>query len=224
MMIFRVGSDSRAGRWPLPYPPGMLGCSCTDLQRCQTEIAIKNRARWAYFRLPSEACPCPDQRTDYRRGWVAGYIDVAQGADGTPPALAPDPYLKPTFFSPRNEVATRAWFQGFHDGAEQAARDGAVDYWAIVSPHHEVAGPSTNGHVPPGPAIGANTHARTDACAAHRAATSNCSAARTRAGPCGTDSRSRSRNACTGAGSRTGTAERRNRTVRTSETRAVPES
>lgn len=99
------------------------GCmSVADLQRW---YADGHRAKLAFH----GATDLPDvPSNDFRRGFLAGYRDVASGGEGTPPILPPHHYVSVIRRGRLGEDAAMAWFEGFQYGAAAAIRDGAHHY------------------------------------------------------------------------------------------------
>ncbi len=61
---------------------------------------------------------------DFGQGFVAGYVAVASGGDGCPPALPPRKYWKTKYSTPGAKKLIIAWFDGYHHGAAAAMADG----------------------------------------------------------------------------------------------------
>ncbi len=61
---------------------------------------------------------------DFGQGFVDGYVAVATGGDGCPPALPPRKYWKTKYSTPKAKKLVIAWFDGYHHGAAAAMADG----------------------------------------------------------------------------------------------------
>ncbi len=70
-------------------------------------------------------------RNSFRDGFIAGYIDVAEGGAGCTPSVAPSEYWGWQYQSPEGQQATNAWFEGFPHGAQAAEQDG-VGHWGNI--------------------------------------------------------------------------------------------
>jgi len=70
-------------------------------------------------------------RNSFRDGFIAGYIDVAEGGAGCTPSVAPSEYWGWQYQSPEGQRATDAWFEGFPHGAQAAEQDG-VGHWGNI--------------------------------------------------------------------------------------------
>jgi len=57
---------------------------------------------------------------DYRKGFEQAYVDVAMGADGKTPALAPAQYWKEHNRTPNGHAGARDWFNGYAAGSARA--------------------------------------------------------------------------------------------------------
>ncbi len=75
-----------------------------------------------------------------RDGFIAGYIDVAEGGSGCVPAVCPPEYWGWRYQSADGQRACNAWFEGFPIGAKAAEEDG-VGHWSYIRPAG-VANPS----------------------------------------------------------------------------------
>ncbi len=67
----------------------------------------------------------------YRDGFIAGYIDVANGGYGCTPAVAPSSYWGWRYQSSSGACAVNAWFEGFPMGVKAAEQDG-IGNWSQV--------------------------------------------------------------------------------------------
>ena len=68
---------------------------------------------------------------DYRRGFVAGYTNVAQGGQGCTPSLPPRIYWSWRYQSAEGQVKVQAWYAGFPQGARAAEEDGVGNFYQI---------------------------------------------------------------------------------------------
>lgn len=80
---------------------------------------------------------------DFRAGFVAGYLDVADGGNGCLPAYCPREYWGWQYQSSVGQQACDAWFAGFPLGAKAAEEDG-VAHWG-----HIAMGAGTHQHTTP---------------------------------------------------------------------------
>ena len=92
-------------------------------------------------------------RDNFRDGFIAGYIDVAEGGDGCLPAVGPPEYWGWRFQSAEGQRAYAAWFAGFPHGARAAEEDG-VGNWGDIRP---IGMGTSSGH--PGKGTAATTAA-----------------------------------------------------------------
>ncbi len=66
--------------------------------------------------------------SDFRKGFEAGYIDVANGSNGCTPATPPREYWSWQFQSAEGQARTAAWMAGYPHGARAAEEEGA-NHW-----------------------------------------------------------------------------------------------
>ena len=95
-------------------------------------VNYRNRA-WsakAWHRYKHEFC---DKRhlADFCAGFRQGYQDVATGADGCTPAMAPPEYWGWRYQSPEGQAKVNAWFEGYPLGAKAAEEDG-IGGWGHI--------------------------------------------------------------------------------------------
>lgn len=69
--------------------------------------------------------------SELKRGFVAGYLAVANGGNGCTPPIAPQEYWGWKYQSPFGQAAVHAWFEGYPLGAKAADQDG-VGNWSRV--------------------------------------------------------------------------------------------
>jgi hypothetical protein len=78
--------------------------------------------------------------SEFKAGFIDGYIEVASGGAGCLPAVAPSQYWGWRYQSPDGQAAINAWFAGYPMGVKAAEQDG-VGYWGQVPSysrsHHE---------------------------------------------------------------------------------------
>jgi len=65
---------------------------------------------------------------EFRRGYLAGYLSVANGGDGCTPAFPPREYWHWRYQSAEGQARVAAWFAGFPHGAQAADQEG-VGSW-----------------------------------------------------------------------------------------------
>lgn len=84
----------------------------------------------AWFR--EQDCHCNERYLDeFKAGFLQGYSDIANGADGCAPCVAPNQYWGWKYQSPGGQAAVDAWFAGYPIGVKAAEQDG-VGYWGNV--------------------------------------------------------------------------------------------
>ena len=95
-------------------------------------ITYRNRA------LAEKAWHCQKTRhgsrahqREFKDGFIAGFIDVANGGAGCTPSIAPSKYWGWRYQSAQGQAAVNAWFQGFPCGAK-AAEQGGIGHWQNV--------------------------------------------------------------------------------------------
>jgi hypothetical protein len=79
----------------------------------------------------------------YWKGWRAGYYSLASGGDGTPPAVPPPAYWRPTSHPTRRQNQVDQWYCGFRAGLDAADRDGWRGAYSI--PRESVGCTCTDG-------------------------------------------------------------------------------
>jgi hypothetical protein len=79
----------------------------------------------------------------FGEGFRAGYIAVASGGNGCPPALPPRWYWSWRYQNPEGQAQVAAWYEGFPYGARAADLDGAGLYQQI-----QVSGPMQKQYTP----------------------------------------------------------------------------
>lgn len=65
-----------------------------------------------------------DVSCHFREGFEQAYIDIAQGADGTPPGVPPERYWNTGYRNPEGHVRAEQWMAGYHAGAQAAIGEG----------------------------------------------------------------------------------------------------
>lgn len=70
-------------------------------------------------------------QADLKAGFIAGYIDVANGGHGCVPATAPSEYWGWRYQSSDGRCSVDAWFEGFVLGVKAAEQDG-IGSWSRV--------------------------------------------------------------------------------------------
>lgn len=87
-------------------------------------------AKRAYNARRDMMDPGPYER-EFRRGFIAGYSNVAQGGQGCTPSLPPRYYWSWRYQSAEGQVKVQAWFAGYPLGARAAEEDGVGNYYEI---------------------------------------------------------------------------------------------
>jgi len=70
--------------------------------------------------------------SDYRGGFIAGYIAVCNGDTGELPTMPPKRYWASRYQSPDGQQKSQAWFRGYPEGVNAARQDGISSYRDIV--------------------------------------------------------------------------------------------
>ncbi len=71
----------------------------------------------------------------FGEGFRAGYVNVASGGNGCPPAVPPRKYWSWKYQTPEGQCKVAAWFEGFTYGAQAAESDGAGNFQQIQVSH-----------------------------------------------------------------------------------------
>ncbi len=122
---------------------GSTGCSMTSgLTRklsksdCIDSFMIQHRNRT----MAQKAWLCEKDRfcnrrhaKDFKQGFIAGYLEVAEGGNGCVPAIAPSSYWGWRYQSADGQNAVNAWFEGYPMGVRAAEQDG-VGNWTEIRP------------------------------------------------------------------------------------------
>ncbi|MEM6473419.1 MAG: hypothetical protein AAF802_27925, partial [Planctomycetota bacterium] len=69
--------------------------------------------------------------SEFKAGFLAGYMEIAEGGDGCSPCTAPSQYWGWRYQSPDGQSAIDAWFAGYPLGVKAAEMDG-VGYWGYT--------------------------------------------------------------------------------------------
>ncbi|QEF98737.1 hypothetical protein Mal15_27920 [Stieleria maiorica] len=80
--------------------------------------------------------------SEFKAGFIEGYIDVANGSNGCIPSIAPSQYWGWKYQSPGGQAAIDAWFAGYPLGVKAAEQDG-VGFWSrapVMAPASQTAG------------------------------------------------------------------------------------
>ena len=114
---------------------------CTGLHHWHRELSgcvsnhmvdYSNRALAERAWIKRKELYCDFQyQQEFKDGFIAGYLDVADGGDGCTPTIAPQKYWGWAYQTPHGQAAVRAFFQGFPFGAKAAEEDG-VGFWTAI--------------------------------------------------------------------------------------------
>jgi hypothetical protein len=120
-----------------------ISCGCTTVNSSLQSVfsggclsdaieAHRNRtcALKAWFRREHNFCDEAYLR-DFKAGFIAGYIAIAEGKPGCPPNVPPKEYWSWAYQSADGQARMAAWFRGYPYGV-QAARDDGVTGWNHV--------------------------------------------------------------------------------------------
>ncbi|WP_143543759.1 hypothetical protein [Rhodopirellula sp. MGV] len=104
---------------------------------CLDDFMLSHRnkvfAQRAWFREAS--CHAGQANlSEFKAGFIKGYIDVANGGSGCTPSVAPSQYWGWKYQSPGGQAAIGAFFAGYPYGAKAAEQDG-LSNWSNVRPH-----------------------------------------------------------------------------------------
>jgi hypothetical protein len=98
---------------------------------CLSEAIEAHRNRTcalkAWFRREHNFCDEANLR-DFRSGFIAGYVAIAEGKPGCAPNVPPNEYWGWAYQSADGQSRMAAWFRGYPYGV-QAARDDGVTGW-----------------------------------------------------------------------------------------------
>ena len=90
---------------------------CDFIDRIRVQESAKHRAskalRCTYGTFPKVSC-------HYAHGFEQAYIDLAEGGDGTLPAIAPQRYWHCTYRGPAGHACANEWFAGYEAGVASA--------------------------------------------------------------------------------------------------------
>ena len=108
----------------------MAGCSCarngldTSLKYFESKVAYLHAA-------PN--CLTHDQERHYERGFRCGYVHVAKGRKGCPPAVPPEQYWAHKYQSPSGRQYIGLWYDGYRAGAAAAKCNGLDAYHRVYA-------------------------------------------------------------------------------------------
>ena len=108
-------------------------------------IAHRNRALAAKAWYREQDCYCNERYlNEFKAGFLQGYSDIANGADGCAAMRRANPVLGWKYQSPGGQAAVDAWFAGYPIGVKAAEQDG-VGHWgtSVRSRHTHVAKPQS---------------------------------------------------------------------------------
>lgn len=95
---------------------------------------------------------------DFRNGFIAGYMDIANGGAGCPPTVISSEYWGWRYQSGSGQAAVNAWYEGFPHGAKAAEQDGIANYNLIQMNGLHPATPNMTGTASPTPAVAPGRH------------------------------------------------------------------
>jgi hypothetical protein len=138
------------------------GFGCTAIQGIREHIAYNDttndfvlewrNSAWAsqaWHRHKAAFIGHPYLR-DFAEGFRAGYMDVANGANGCTPALPPRKYWNWRYQTAEGQAKVAAWFEGYPHGARAAEEDGAGLY-SQIQVSESLRAEYRLGHEPPYP-------------------------------------------------------------------------
>ena len=75
---------------------------------------------------------------DFRKGFLAGFVEVATGGNGCTPLMAPEEYWSSKFQCKDGHCRINAWFAGFPEGVKAAEQCGIGNYYKIpLAPEYD---------------------------------------------------------------------------------------
>lgn len=92
---------------------------CVTPQRCVSTTLKYMEAKEAYKCHGQCNLPCEQER-HFEMGWRKGYLAVAEGRTGCPPAVPPTGYLSYTNEDCEGRAKAALWYQGYQLGAGHA--------------------------------------------------------------------------------------------------------
>jgi hypothetical protein len=122
----------------------LTDCECID----EFMVDYRNRA------MAEKAWHCQKHlfgnhqyRDEFKAGFVAGYLDIANGGSGCCPKVAPAALWGWRYQSAQGQAAINAWFEGFPMGVRAAEQDG-VGSWQQIRTFGGCGSGPTAGAVP----------------------------------------------------------------------------
>ena len=126
---------------------GSTGCSIVNnayktvsRSDCLDEFMLSHRNRVFAAKAWYREQHCFKNRAnlnEFKAGFLQGYMDIATGADGCSPCVAPSQYWGWKYQSPGGQCAIDAWFAGYPLGVKAAEQDGVGNWGRVhVQPPH----------------------------------------------------------------------------------------
>lgn len=103
-------ADSRSAR-----PEGILLKPKSCCLGCETLVIKRSAKSLAHKYMPKHACG-----PDFKNGFEQAFVDVAMGASGEVPALAPRHYWDQAHRTNEGHAEAQAWFEGYRSGSQIA--------------------------------------------------------------------------------------------------------
>lgn len=110
------GSYRPPGPWflrccgPNCYDPGCDSCNTRSHARLDAELALRN-----YGKQCGKSHSC-----HFREGFEQAYVDIAEGGNGTTPAVPPQRYWSRKYRTAAGHARAEEWFEGYRAGVAMA--------------------------------------------------------------------------------------------------------
>lgn len=107
------------------------GPNCYDpmLDSCRVRRKARERARKSMTRLWWQTKSLPS--CHFREGFTQAYVDMAEGGNGTVPAVPPERYWKSRYRTASGYARAEEWFGGYRTGASMAEAEGLSQFNSI---------------------------------------------------------------------------------------------
>ncbi len=102
-----------------------------DMNDFMVDLHSRKQARSAWY-AQGAAYADIEYRSGFQSGFEAGYLNVAQGGAGSPPALGPARYRSWWYQNESGQLQSRAWMDGYSEGAIHAQQNDAAQWNQIV--------------------------------------------------------------------------------------------